>query len=239
MRTAIVSDIHGNRSAFEAVLADLRETSPDLILHAGDLADGGSSPVEILDCVRDRGWQGVVGNTDELLFAPESLHVFASQSPHLKSLFDAIEEMAVFTRAALGTERLAWLRGLPRVHIRAPVAIVHASPDSLWRGPAADATDTELESVYGSLGQPIVVYGHIHTPYVRRLSLVTVANTGSVGLSYDGDPRAAYLLLDDAKPSIRRVEYDLDREIKALSSSGLPHADWVTNMLTSAKPELP
>jgi len=59
---AIVSDIHGNRTALEAVVADLRQTSPDLILDGGDLADGGASPVEIVDCIRDLGWQGVVGN---------------------------------------------------------------------------------------------------------------------------------------------------------------------------------
>ena len=55
---------------------------------------------------------------------------------------------------------------------------------------------------------------------------MTVANTGSAGLSYDGDRRAAYLLLDESKPAIRRVEYDVDNELKALSDCGLPHADW-------------
>ncbi|PYT16371.1 MAG: metallophosphoesterase, partial [Acidobacteria bacterium] len=80
MRIAIVSDIHGNRTAFEAVLADLRETSPDLILHGGDLADGGASPAEIVDRIRDLGWQGVLGNTDEMHSRPESLDEFASQS---------------------------------------------------------------------------------------------------------------------------------------------------------------
>ena len=77
MRIAIVSDIHGNLTAFEAVLADLRETFPDLVFSGGDLADGGSSPVEIVDRVRDLGWPGVLGNTDEMLFAPESLEEFA------------------------------------------------------------------------------------------------------------------------------------------------------------------
>ena len=87
MRIAIVSDIHGNRTAFEAVLADLRQTSPDLILHGGDLADGGSSPVEIVDRIRDLGWQGVVGNTDEMLFRPESLHgVCAAVAPAATAL---------------------------------------------------------------------------------------------------------------------------------------------------------
>lgn len=86
MRIAIVSDIHGNRTALEAVLADLRQTAPDLIFHGGDLADGGASPVEVLDQIRDLGWQGVVGNTDEMLFQPESLEEFASQSAAPPSL---------------------------------------------------------------------------------------------------------------------------------------------------------
>jgi diadenosine tetraphosphatase ApaH/serine/threonine PP2A family protein phosphatase len=66
-----------------------------------------------------------------------------------------------------------------------------------------------------------------------------VANSGSVSLSYDGDRRAAYLLLDDSKPTIRRVEYDVDKELKALSTSGLPHADWVGKTLGSASPQMP
>src|ERR1700731_2538278 len=109
MRIAIVSDIHGNRAAFEAVLADLRETSPDLILHGGDLSDGGASPVEILDRIRDFGWLGGVGNTDELLFRPKSLDEFAGQSPKLHTLLAAVGEMAAWSREALGEERLAWL----------------------------------------------------------------------------------------------------------------------------------
>src|SRR5580700_2907376 len=86
MRIAILSDIHGNRTAFEAVLADLCATAPDLILHGGDLAFGGAGPVEIVDRIRDLGWQGVVGNTDEMLFRPESLEEFASQSSAPPSL---------------------------------------------------------------------------------------------------------------------------------------------------------
>jgi predicted phosphodiesterase len=239
MRIAIVSDIHGNLTAFEAVLADLRQTSPDLILHGGDLADSGASPVEIVDRIRDLGWQGVVGNTDEALFSPESLQEFASQLPKLQSLFAAIEEMAVATREALGEDRLTWLRGLPRVQQHPPMALVHASPESLWRAPAPEATDAELESVYAPLGQPIAIYGHIHRAYIRSVSGTIVANTGSVSLSYDGDRRAAYLLLDESKPAIRRVEYDVDREIKELAGCGLPHADWVAKIIESACPQMP
>ena len=239
MRIAIVSDIHGNRTAFEAVLADLRQTSPDLILHGGDLADGGASPVEIVDRIRDLGWQGVVGNTDEMLFRPESVQEFARQSPKVQPLLAAIEEMAAATREALGEERLAWLRGLPHSQIHGPMALVHASPESPWRSPAPEASEAELESVYSPLGQPIAIYAHLHRSYIRSVSGMVVANTGSVSLSYDGDRRAAYLLLDESKPAIRRVEYDLDKELKALSSCGLPHADWVAKILDSGCPQMP
>jgi predicted phosphodiesterase len=244
MRIAIVSDIHGNRTAFEAVLADLRQTSPDLIFHGGDLADGGASPAEIVDQIRDRGWQGVVGNTDEMLFRPESLTEFANQSPNLQRLFSVIGEMAAATREALGEDRLAWLRGLPPIQIHGPMALVHASPGNLWRAPAPEASDADLDLAYGPLGKPIAIYAHIHRSYVRRVSRVgasemIVANTGSVSLSYDGDRRAAYLLLDEFGPTIRRVEYDVDREIKALADCGLPHAGWVAKILNSASPQMP
>jgi putative phosphoesterase len=237
VRIAIVSDIHGNLTAFEAVLEDLRQTAPDLIFHGGDLPHGGSSPAEIVDGIRDLGWQGVLGNTDEMLFDPESLKTFASRLPQLQPMFAAIEEMAITTCEALGEERIAWLRGLPLVQKHGRIALVHASPESTWRSPGLEATDAELESVYSSLGQPIVVYGHIHRSFIRSVSGMTVINTGSVSLSYDGDRRAAYLLLDDCKPIIRRVEYDVDREIKALSHCGLPHSDWIAKTLESAGPQ--
>src|SRR2546425_9607689 len=174
-----------------------------------------------------------------MLFRPESLQEFAKQSPKLQPLFAAIEEMAVATREALGEERLAWLRGLPRIQIHGPMALVHASPGSPWRAPAPEASDAELESVYSPLGQPISIYAHIHRSYIRSVAGMIVANTGSVSLSYDGDRRAAYLLLDDSKPAIRRVEYDVDRELTALSGGRLPHADWVAKMLASGCFQIP
>ena len=129
MRIAIVSDIHGNRTAFEAVLADLRQTSPDLILHGGDWQTA-------VPARGDRGlgghlgWQGVLGNTDEMLASPDSLTTFSRQSPHLKALFKVIEEVSLATRELLGEERLGWLGNLPSVLHQGPLALVHASPES-------------------------------------------------------------------------------------------------------------
>lgn len=243
MRTAIVADIHGNLTAFEAVLEDLKATAPDVILHGGDLADGGPGGAEIVDRIRDLGWQGVVGNTDEMLFRPDALTEFASHSPQLQSLWTAVEEMATATRQALGQERVDWLSKLPRRQVHGGIALVHASPEDLWRAPGYTASGPELESAYGVLGQPVAVYGHIHRAYVRRVGEMQVANTGSVGLSHDGDRRAAYLVVDESKGelavSIQRVVYDVEKAIQAVRVCRFPHADWIAKTLTSASPQLP
>ena len=246
MRIAIVSDIHGNLTAFQAVLKDLKETSPDMVIHGGDLAHGGARPAEIVDLVVELGWPGVAGNADELLFRPQSLTEFARQSAAaLQPLFTAIEEQATATRQALGEERIGWLRGLPSIHVQDDFALVHASPESLWRAPAPEATDAELRGVYESLGKGLAVYGHIHRAFVREIPKghevreMIVANTGSVSLSHDGDTRAAYLLLDEETRTIRRVEYDLEAELKALAESALPHAEWIARSLKAARPQLP
>src|SRR5260370_18416267 len=98
-----------------------------------------------------------------------------------------------------------------------------------------NAGDEEFQSTYASLRAPIVVYGHIHRPYIRRLQGMTVANTGSVSQSYDGDTRASYLVIDGKSITIRRVEYDVESEAKELWPSGLPHAAWLARILLAGK----
>ncbi len=149
------------------MLADLRDTSPELILHGGDLADSGSSPVEIIDQIRDLGCLALP-ETRTKCSSIRSRSLRLRRSPHLQPLFDVIEEMAAATRERLGAERLEWLRGLPHLHIHGPVALVHASPASAWHAPAVDASGAALESMYVPLGQPVAVHGHIHRPYIRR-----------------------------------------------------------------------
>ena len=235
MRTAIVSDVHGNRRAFEAVLADLRQVAPDVVVHGGDLAYGGAHPAEIIDQVRSLGWAGVRGNTDEMLWAPQSLAEFAAVAPKIAPLLARIEEMIPPTLASIGEERLRWLEGLPCEYTGEGFCLVHASPGDLWRAPMPNASDDELQSTYASLGARIVVYGHIHRSYVRRLRGMTVANSGSVSQSYDGDTRASYLVIDGESIVIRRVEYDVENEAEDVLRSGLPHAEWLARILRAGQ----
>lgn len=208
MRIAVLADVHGNLAALEAVVAAVDAARPDLVVHGGDLAFNGPKPAECVDLIRERGWPGVMGNMDEAIWThPED--------PKLSR-----------TREMLGEERVAWLRQLPMEwRDGESLALVHATPGDLWKAIRHTAPDDELRRVYGPLGVRLAVYGHIHHGYVRDLGDLTVANTGSVGLPFDGDPRAALLVVEDGRPRHLRVEYDLEREVADLRASGYPGAE--------------
>jgi len=236
MRIAIVSDIHGNLTALEAVLADLRGQKPDLVLHGGDLAFGGCNPAEVIDCMAQNSWAGVVGNTDEMLWTAEARPALEASAPKLQPLFRLLfETFAPATRALIGESRLEWLRGLPAEFRHEDLVLLHASPGNLWRAPMDTAAAAELESTYKNLNAAIVVYCHIHRPFVRTVGVttagaMTVCNCGSVGAPYDGDPRASYLMIDDGQPAIRRVEYDVEKEAGRLLASDYPYRRWLAEI---------
>src|ERR1700691_56085 len=231
MRVAIVSDVHGNLTAFDAVLADIQRRAPDLVLHGGDLALMGAQPAEVVDRMRELGWPGVVGNTDEVLWRPQEQRRQEELAPKLASLLSLIfQEYAPATLELLGEERVAWLRELPAEQRLEDLVLVHAAPDDLWRAPSHDAADDELSAVYEPLDAPIAVYGHIHRPYTRAVTRLTVANSGSVGMPWDGDPRACYLLIEDGRPQLALVEYDVEREAAVLLGSGYPDAPRLVDM---------
>jgi putative phosphoesterase len=227
VRLAIVSDVHGNLVALEAVARDLDRIRPDRVVHGGDLALSGPRPAEVIDCIRELGWPGVVGNTDELLWRPEELASQERSAPRLRPLLQLLfNSYAPATRGLLGAERIEWLRALPPEWRSEDLLLVHASPGDLWRAPPADASDRELLSTYGDADARLVVYGHIHRAFIRRVGTeLTVANSGSVGMPRDGDPRASYLLVEDGAASVHRVTYDVERHVAELSASGYPDAE--------------
>jgi Icc-related predicted phosphoesterase len=117
MRLAIVSDIHGNLTALEAVIADIQRRAVDRVVHGGDLALVGCQPAEVVDVVRELGWPGIVGNSDELLWRPQERQVQDRNAPKLRELLRLLfDEYAPATRELLGDERVHWLRRLPSEH---------------------------------------------------------------------------------------------------------------------------
>jgi putative phosphoesterase len=225
MRIAVVSDIHANLTALDAVIADVRKTGADLVVCGGDLMSGGPRPAEVIDRVREMNWPGVYGNTDEMLWMPHRVSE-TLQAPQLHRIRDLVLTHTIpATLNAIGDERLAWLRALPRRWSDGDLSVVHARPDDVWQITHANASDEELERVYAPLRSKVVVYGHIHQPYIRRLFTFAVANSGAVSLSYDGDRRATYALLDDDRIEIRRVEYDVEEEIGLLLRTDDPFAE--------------
>src|SRR5262245_39885875 len=179
MRIACVSDVHGNLTALEAVIDDLKTVGPDLVVQGGDLV-GGSRNAEVIDLIRGNKWPGVYGNAEEMLWAPEKVtqNVSGPQFERMRNV--VLTETIPLVCQAIGEERLGWLKSLPIRWALDHVTLMHAGPNDVWQSPWADASDDELEGFYGPVGTRVVVYGHIHHAFVRRLSRFTVANTGSL-----------------------------------------------------------
>jgi putative phosphoesterase len=235
MRIAVVTDIHANLTALDAVIADIRTAAVDLVVHGGDLVSGGSRPAEVIDRIREMGWPGVYGNTDEMLWLPHRV-AEVLQAPPLHRIRGLLLAHTIpTTLAAVGDERLAWLRALPRRWAQGSLAVVHAGPDDVWQIVPATASDDDLERAFAPLASPCVVYGHIHQPFVRRLPSRTIANSGAVSLSYDGDRRASYAVVEEGRVEIRRVDYDVDAEIRLLMVSDDPFAESTAATLRSGR----
>jgi putative phosphoesterase len=223
--------VHGNLRALEAVTDDLQRQRPDLVAHAGDLALNGPRPAEVVDRIRELGWPGARGNADELLWAGVD-PVPAAERDHAQALRQA-------TLALLGPDRVRWLRRLPRRWRHDDLVVLHASPTTLEEAPPVEATDQQLVDTFGGLDARLVVYGHLHRPFVRRIGSLTVANTGSVGWPVDGDWRPSYLLIDDGQVKVRRVRYDLAAQIAELRASTYPSRSWLIKVHQRAGSVLP
>ena len=220
MRIAIVSDVHGNLVALEAVLADLKGQELDLVVHGGDLAFNGPRPAECVDRIRELGWPGVIGNMDQALETHRDR-----------------QASVAWARERVGEERNSWLQALPMEWRQGDeIGLVLAAPGDLWRVVRPEVEDAELRSVYGQLGTRLAVYCHIHRPYIRELADLTVANTGSVGLPFDGDPRSSYLVVVEGRPQIRRVNYDVERAASEVEESGHPDGAAIAAIYRAARP---
>lgn len=240
MKVALLADIHGNWHALEAVLEDIRKERPDHVFVLGDIVFKGPLPQKCVQAVRDLNTVVLQGNIDELVGKDIIQPGFAKSPEHEAALR---KEMA-WTRSRLTQEELDYLAGLPFAHeteLTAGISLrcVHANPQNLLDILLPTADEEGLERMFEGTEAQITAYAHIHQPYVRYLNGRAIVNTGSVGLPFDGDPRASYAVIEAEGPdysiSIRRVRYDMEDAIRAFEGSGHPFADSVITALRAGR----
>lgn len=222
MVLGLISDVHANVVALDAVLAELRRQGVEQVICLGDLVGYGPAPNETIERVREEGLLCSLGAADERIAFD-----FARKPLPRKGVGDATLE---WTREVLDPTHVAWLRELPvQRRVKTPVGRLRA-----FHGTAEDPAErTELHVDPVSLGRlleshrcRILAAGATHVPYFRRVGDGVVVNPGSVGLSLNGEPGADYALLriDDGAIDVRmdKVEYDVASVAFDIVAWGLP-----------------
>jgi putative phosphoesterase len=226
MRIAIFSDIHANRHALAAVLADIDRESPDWVYCLGDLVGYGAYPNEVIERIRERGIPTIMGNYDDGVGFDRDECGCAYTDPDMKKLGD---KSLMWTREAVTPENKAFLRSLlPNIRFNEAgkeCLLVHGSPRKLNEYVYEDRLPSSLEHIAKSAEADVLVFGHTHLPYTKEVAGVLLVNDGSVGKPKDGDARAGYVILDvgdEVEVEFRRVPYDVAAAAAAVRESGLP-----------------
>jgi len=226
VRFAIYSDIHGNRHALEAVLADIARTEFDAVYCLGDLVGYGAFPNEVTERVRALQTPTVIGNYDDGVGFERDECGCAYRNPLDQELG---ERSFAWTKARVTAENRAYLRTLLKeIRFDADgerVLLVHGSPRKLNEYLFEDRPLSSFQRLAASSNADVIVFGHTHKPYVKTVDGVTFVNVGSVGKPKDGDWRACYAVLDTANgPSVqfRRLEYDVKAAAAAVRATELP-----------------
>ncbi len=212
MRILLIADIHGNRSALEAI------TEPhDVCLCVGDVVDYGPEPGPCVDWVRRHTLACVRGNHDH----------GAAQNVEVQGV-GGFRFLTAVTRpptvSALTTEQRRYLAELPTSRMLTldgkRFLLVHATPrDPMDEYAPADASFWAAR--LARLDVDFVCVGHTHQPYTLQVGKTTVVNPGSVGLSRDGDPRVSYAVIEDGQVELKRIDYPITPTINAVHASGL------------------
>ena len=228
-RLAVLSDVHGNVAALEAVLNEIERAKPDLIAVAGDLALNGPDPQGVLQRVRRLEQDGatvVQGNTDIAVADFD----YAAAFPWMPEVPESFRAAAEWANEQLDADALEWLRRLPaerRLMLAETMVLVcHASPGSQTAGFLTDLDAAVVVEMVGRTDARVICCGHTHVPEVRDLGWKVIANDGSCGYAFDGDPSASWALIevegDEVRATIQRTAYDAGAAADAISRRGLP-----------------
>jgi len=234
MRVAVCSDIHGNLPALEAALAEIDEARPDELWCLGDLVGYGPWPNEVTDVVRGRADICLVGNHDLVALGTAGVDV--------EEFNPEAAEAALWTRRELSAETREYLESLAPEGSREGTGLYHASPrDPVWE---YVLTPEAAAGAFTEAPESVILVGHSHValafslqddrlsgdiaPGGTAIDLTArhLLNPGSIGQPRDGDPRAAWLMLDLAEGRARfeRVEYDVRRTQEEIRAHGLPES---------------
>jgi putative phosphoesterase len=208
MRLGVLSDVHGNRVALDAVLEAM--PAVDRLVCAGDVVGYNPWPAECVAALRDRAVPTVMGNHDRAVVSDAAFG------------FNSMARAGVaYARDHLDDAAMGWLADLPdeRTLLDGRVKLVHGHPDDpdRYTYPAEFAPDL-LD------GEDLLVMGHTHVQHHAVFEEGIVLNPGSVGQPRDGDPKAAYAVvdLDEREVTEGRVGYEVDRVVEAIEAAGLP-----------------
>ena len=204
-RLGVISDVHGNLDALQAVVSDAQKLGLQIFLNAGDAVGFCIYPSQVVQALRSGMFLNVLGNVDQ-----EVLEELRDPS---RSTSDADKKLAI---EELTPSDVAYLESLPR-ELRLEVngthvLITHGTPRSIDEHIYPDSPTEMLKDIAGKASADLIITGHSHMPMKRDVDGVTFINPGSVGRPIDGDPRAEYAVLSFNPISVdfRRVNYDVE-----------------------------
>ena len=220
MKLAIISDIHANLQALEAVWDDIQTLEPDEIYCLGDLVGYGANPNEVINFIRDHAVPTIIGNYDEGVGLERDSCGCVYNDPRL----DRLGERSIWWSRGHSTEdNKAFLLSLPtELRPHPGLLLVHGSPRRINEYLPEDRPDVTFERIAKVAEAEMLLFGHTHIPYEKHLAGTHFVNTGSVGRPKDGDPRAGYVILRGNEVEFRRVDYDIRSAATAIRESDLP-----------------
>lgn len=249
MRYALISDIHANLPALDAVLADIgSHRDVDGIYHLGDLVGYSSEPSAVVERIHAEAIAGVAGNYDSTVATHYKHCGCRSESPRQEELAHisfawTVANTSQHAKRLLGA--LPFRLDLKPLggHVAGPtVTLVHATPSNNLVYVTEDRPDSFLAKMAEGAGLragDVICFGHTHKPWHREVGGIHFVNTGSVGRPKDGDWRAGYVLLDvddgGVRPEFVRVQYDIERAVAGVRATGLPE-EFAEFLQTGGKP---